>query len=448
LSLKGEPTNNPVANTPGVCDTSLPISLYATYPLTQLTNSYQWSSTPEVEFDHTSSNPTGIRIAETTTFQLTSTDMVTGCSNTKDVIVTVNNAGVPFDLGTIPVNICSSELPYTSYGMTFNEPGTQTNTFQAEFGGCDTTVTVVLAVREASFSNSNKTICQSELPFSWNDLIFNSAGTQTANFTNSVGCDSTATLNLSVRAGIHFSGFPGIQQTPVSCFEGNNGSAQINMAESPAANVYSFKWNQSDGSVSNAPRISTISGLLAGNYTCTITDQASCNTIVEVVITEPAKLRTGLGYFETRPFLSGTTKQANVSGGTWPYQYAWSPSGGNSALSDLLCVGEYSFLVTDAKGCTASINGINVIQNPASESVTTHLICDSDFPYTWNSLTLEKTGTYSVNLTSANGCDSSAVLNLLPSEPVISAFPVDQIICEGEPIDLFSEIALEYVLDL
>ena len=99
-------------------------------------------------------------------------------------------------------------------------------------------------------------------------------------------------------------------------------------------------------------------------------------------------------------------------------------------------------MVTDAKGCTASINGINVIQNPASESITTHLICDSDFPYTWNSLTLEKTGTYSVNLTSANGCDSSAVLNLLPSEPVISAFPVDQIICEGEPIDLFSEIAL------
>ena len=442
LSLKKEPISNPVSNTLNVCDTSLPISL-SPDPYDPSSTSYQWSSIPVVELNGASSAlKTGVKITETTTFQLTSTDMVTGCSNTKDVIVTVNNAGIPFDLGTIPVNICSSELPYTSYGMTFNESGTQTNTFQAEFGGCDTTVTVVLAVREASFSNSNKTICQSELPFTWNQLIFTSAGTKSAHFTNSVGCDSTATLNLSVRAGIHFSGFPGIQQTPVSCFEGNNGSAQIDMAESPAANVYSFKWNQSDGSVSNAPRISTISGLLAGNYTCTITDQASCNTIVEVVITEPAKLRTGLGYFETRPYLSGTTKQANVSGGTWPYQYAWSPSGGNSALSDLLCVGEYSFLVTDAKGCTASINGINVIQNPASESVTTHLICDSDFPYTWNSLTLEKTGTYSVNLTSANGCDSSAVLNLLPSEPVISAFPVDQIICEGEPIDLFSEIAL------
>ncbi|AWV98365.1 Kelch repeat-containing protein [Arcticibacterium luteifluviistationis] len=443
LSLKQEPTNNPVANTPSVCNTSLPISLYVTYPLTQLTNTYQWSSTPAVNLNGqaNSPNPTGVLITETTTFELISTDAVTGCSNTKELTVTVNNSGVPFDLGTIPVTICSSELPYTSYGMTFNGTGTQTNTFTAEFGGCDTTVTVALTVRDASFSNINKTICESELPFTWNDLVFNSAGSQTASFTNSLGCDSTVTLNLSVRTGLNFSGYTSIQKTPVSCFGGNDGSAQINITDAPSPDPFSFKWEQ-DGSVSNTGQGSTLSGLIAGNYTCTITDISSCKTIVEVVITEPDRLRTGLSLLETKPFLSGTTKRANVDGGTFPYQFEWSPSGGNSAESDLLCVGNYSFLVTDANGCTASINEINVIQNPALESVTVHRICNADFPYTWNNLTIEKTGTYSVSLTSATGCDSIAVLNLLPSEPNISELSVDQTICEGSSIDLFSETTL------
>ncbi|MFT7271786.1 MAG: N-acetylneuraminic acid mutarotase, partial [Spirosomataceae bacterium] len=442
LSLKREPTNNPVANTPSVCNTSLPISLYAVYPIVQSTNSYEWSSNSLEEInDLSSNNPTEVKITETTTFQLISTDAVTGCSNTKSVIVTVNNSGVPFDLGTIPVTICSSELPYTSYGMTFNGTDTQTTTFTAEFGGCDTTVTVALTVRETSFSNVNKTICESELPFTWNQLTFNSAGTQTAHFTNSVGCDSTATLNLSIRTGVNFSGYTSIQETMVSCFGGNSGSAQINITDAPTPDPFGFKWDQ-DGTVSNTDQSSTLSGLLAGNYTCTITDKSSCKTIVEVVITEPDRLRTSLSLLETKPYLSSTTKRANVDGGTFPYQFAWSPSGGNAAESDLLCVGNYSLLVTDAKGCTASINEINVVQNPALESVTVHRICNAGFPYTWNNLTLEQTGTYSVNLTSATGCDSIAVLNLLPSEPDISELSVDQTICEGSSIDLFSKTAL------
>ena len=50
-----------------------------------------------------------------------------------------------------------------------------------------------------SSSTTNISICTSALPFLWNGLTFNSAGLQTAHFTNSVGCDSAATLNLSVK---------------------------------------------------------------------------------------------------------------------------------------------------------------------------------------------------------------------------------------------------------
>lgn len=49
-----------------------------------------------------------------------------------------------------------------------------------------------------TISTSNITICPSELPFSWNGLIFTNAGTQSKHFTNATGCDSIATLNLAV----------------------------------------------------------------------------------------------------------------------------------------------------------------------------------------------------------------------------------------------------------
>ena len=47
-------------------------------------------------------------------------------------------------------------------------------------------------------SNTILTIPSTSLPFNWNGLTFNNSGSQTATLTNAKGCDSTATLNLTV----------------------------------------------------------------------------------------------------------------------------------------------------------------------------------------------------------------------------------------------------------
>jgi hypothetical protein len=48
-------------------------------------------------------------------------------------------------------------------------------------------------------STTNLSICQTALPYSWNGLTFNNAGTQTkTGLVNAIGCDSSATLNLSI----------------------------------------------------------------------------------------------------------------------------------------------------------------------------------------------------------------------------------------------------------
>ncbi|MEO7309316.1 MAG: putative Ig domain-containing protein [Chitinophagaceae bacterium] len=59
--------------------------------------------------------------------------------------------------------------------------------------------TVKLAVSNSTSSTTNLTICQSQLPYKWNNLIFTAAGSKTDTLTNLYAADSLATLNLSVK---------------------------------------------------------------------------------------------------------------------------------------------------------------------------------------------------------------------------------------------------------
>jgi gliding motility-associated-like protein len=64
--------------------------------------------------------------------------------------------------------------------------------------GCDSSATLNVTVLSATSSSKDTSVCLSGLPFSWNGLTFAAAGSQTYHTTNSVGCDSSATLNLTL----------------------------------------------------------------------------------------------------------------------------------------------------------------------------------------------------------------------------------------------------------
>ena len=51
--------------------------------------------------------------------------------------------------------------------------------------------------------------------------------------------------------------------------------------------------------------------------------------------------------------LNGSASVA-ATGGTSPYNYSWSPSGGSNAMASNLAAGTYTVLVTDNHGCTKS----------------------------------------------------------------------------------------------
>ncbi|MFT7157602.1 MAG: hypothetical protein ACI8Q1_002622, partial [Parvicella sp.] len=94
------------------------------------------------------------------------------------------------------ISICSSELPYIWNGLTFSKTETQTAHLVNSFG-CDSSAILRLKVLDTG-STTNKSICNADFPFVWNGITISEPGTQMATFTNSVGCDSIATLNLSL----------------------------------------------------------------------------------------------------------------------------------------------------------------------------------------------------------------------------------------------------------
>ena len=101
------------------------------------------------------------------------------------------------DTNTVDLSICENELPYTWNGLTFSSFGTQSTTLTSTFG-CDSIVILNLSVNGIDTNIVDLYVCESELPYTWNGLLFNSPGTQSTTLTSTLGCDSIVTLNLSV----------------------------------------------------------------------------------------------------------------------------------------------------------------------------------------------------------------------------------------------------------
>jgi gliding motility-associated-like protein len=119
---------------------------------------------------------------------------VNGCIRTDSVVVSVLTTSD----SSLTMTTCVNNLPYTWNGITFNNAGTQSQTLTA-VNGCDSVVTLTLNVLNVLTSDSYDTICESSLPYSWNLLNFNASGSQSITFFSVNGCDSIATLHLFVK---------------------------------------------------------------------------------------------------------------------------------------------------------------------------------------------------------------------------------------------------------
>ena len=97
--------------------------------------------------------------------------------------------------------------------------------------------------------------------------------------------------------------------------------------------------------------------LCPGLYSLYTTNSAGCQSSNVFSIASPAALQSTLAVTNaacsTCP--SGALA-ANVTGGTAPYSYTWSPSGGNAASAIELLPGCYTVSISDANGCLTTAN--------------------------------------------------------------------------------------------
>src|SRR4030095_8935159 len=98
---------------------------------------------------------------------------------------------------TTSQTICSNQLPYSWNGMTLTAAGTYSDTLNTT-SGCDSIATIILSVSNVLRDTTSQTICSNQLPYSWNGLMLTAAGTYSDTLSNTAGCDSIATIILSV----------------------------------------------------------------------------------------------------------------------------------------------------------------------------------------------------------------------------------------------------------
>jgi hypothetical protein len=91
-------------------------------------------------------------------------------------------------------------------------------------------------------------------------------------------------------------------------------------------------------------------GLLAGPYEFTVTDTKGCETTVSIVIEEPAALIASIDSSKGTSFCFGETNVLTASEGT---SYLWN-TGATTASISVTTSGTYSVTVTSANGCEAN----------------------------------------------------------------------------------------------
>lgn len=243
------------------------------------------------------------------------------------------------------------------------------------------------------------------------------AGTYTLTVIDNNGCTTNASAIINNNA--NDLSVDNSQLTNEQC-GGSDGA--INITVSGGVAPLTFNWN-------SGQTTEDLSGIAAGTYTCTITDNNGCS-----IVAGPYTINNSAGSLSLA-ITSVTDETCNngagaiditTNGGTAPYTYSWSSGQTTEDISGL-SAGTYTLTVTDAAGCTRSVT-VDIINNSGTLDITSIIIDDEvcsglngaiditvsggtpGYTYLWSNtaitedISLVAAGTYDVTVTDAAGC--------------------------------------------
>ncbi len=207
----------------------------------------------------------------------------------------------------------------------------------------------------------------------------------------------------------------------VSCNGLSDGGATVSV--SGGTMPYTYLWN-------NTATTASITGVLTGNYSVTVTDNNGLTDSASVTITEPAVL-VAATVIDSNVSCNGGMDggaTASATGGTMPYTYSWSNSATTSSITGVVA-GTYTVTITDNNGCT-STSGSSISEPAAIGSTIPITACGS---YTWmqNGQTYNMSGMYYDSIPHIGGCDSIVTLDLTIINLTVSILEDSLPVCYG-----------------
>ena len=255
------------------------------------------------------------------------------------------------------------------------------------------------------------------------DLTGIGAGTYTVTVTNTAGQNCSVDLTVTIDNTNTFD-ITGVT-TDEYC-GGANGTIDQTIVSGTGI---TFSW-------SNGPTTEDISGLIAGTYTCTVTDGSGCLSNFDYIVGGTANGMTTSSAIIDDACNSGVGAiDITMSGGNGSFSYSWDNAATTEDLSGLTA-GTYIITITDlADNCTmldtfvvnnvnTVFNGSGIVTDATSSSsldgaIDITLSGATTYTYNWDNgettddLTGLNPGTYTLTVTSAEGCDTTMTFEVL-----------------------------------
>ena len=249
------------------------------------------------------------------------------------------------------------------------------------------------------------------------------AGTYTVSVTASCGSSVTASVTITQPNSLVATA---TTSSNVTCNAGSNGATASTV--SGGTTPYTYAWT--GGSTNN-----TATGLTAGTYTLSVTDNHGCTATASTAVTQPNALSFS-AFIATDVLCHGGITgilTSEVRGGTAPYTYSWTPGGATNATATGLSAGTYTLTVRDACGASEtssasitqptaiSITSASTPDNGSHNGTATVTVTGGNLPYTflWSpggnttaSISGKDSGMYCCSVTDANGCVDSTCVHI------------------------------------
>jgi gliding motility-associated-like protein len=329
--------------------------------------------------------------------------------------------------GTFIVNVTDGNGCIETATATVNVPSpivlSMASTDLSCFGASDGTATVT-----ATGGAGNYTYAWNTTPTQTTQTATGlSAGTTIVTVTDANGCFDTAQAQITGQVVMTI----GFTTTDVSCNNGNDGTATVNITNGNSP--FNYTWN------TNTPQTTqTATTLTTGTYTVTIVDNIGCIGIDSTTVNEPTALTSTTSSTILDCSGDGTgTATVTVGGGTSGYTYNWSTTPAQTTQTATgLQAGTYFVTSTDANMCTIidtvtvteptpiilTMSNSNVSCNGANDGTAsvTAIGGTGVYTYNWNTIPAQTTqtanslsgGLYEVTVTDANLCTATDTVSI------------------------------------